>query len=362
MMRRRGKFHGDGSHQPCLMDHGGLRPCDAGAVGKAIPVICPSCHVSLSMSDDGARCPSCQREYTVQDGVLIFSQKDELYEDMQTQPIRKPAFERGLWAVRLPAYLDFCLSRKQVRLRFLYEAVQTLSRGGSKVVLDVGSGAGKETLTRLGPVAGIDISLKALSNARRLYQVCVRHDIREGIPFPDSTFDVVNCADVLGHFDEADRNRLLSEIHRVLRPGGWLITIVETWSAIYDRNMRKFPDWYPALCKEAINRTGHIGLEPAKGVVSRLERHGFRALRKQVLAGNWGYTRAHVSWTDKYPTATRREALLRKLCTLAVGSLYTEALMDDFLGLLDILSNPRPPEDEAIAIMVLAQARNLVTA
>lgn len=229
-------------------------------------------------------------------------------------------------------------------------------------MLDVGSGAGKETLTRLGPVAGIDISLKALSNARRMYQVCVRHDIREGIPFPDSTFDVVNCADVLGHFDEADRDRLLAEIHRVLRPGGSLITIVETWSAIYDRNMHRFPDWYPALFREAINRTGHIGLETAKGVVSRIERHGFKVLRKQFLVGNWGYARAHVSWTDKYPTATRREAVLRKVCSLAVGNLYTEALMDDFLGLLDILSSPRPPVDEAIAIMVLAQAKDIVRA
>jgi hypothetical protein len=30
--------------------------------------------------------------------------------------------------------------------------------------------------------------------------------------------------------------------------------------------------------------------------------------------------------------------------------------MDDVLGLLDILSSPRVPEDDAIAIMVLAQA------
>jgi SAM-dependent methyltransferase len=189
-----------------------------------------------------------------------------------------------------------------------------------------------------------------------MYHVCVRHDIRDGIPFPDATFDVVNCADVLGHFDEANRDRLLTEIHRVLRPGAWFIATVETWSAIYERNMRRFPDWYPALYSESVDRTGHVGLEPARDVVLRLERHGFRILRKQFLAGNWGYTRAHVSWTDKYPTATRREAVLRRVCALAVGNLYTEALMDDVLGLLDILSSPRVPEDDAIAIMVLAQA------
>ncbi len=290
-------------------------------------------------------------------GVFVFSPQDALYEDMQMEPIRVPAFERTRGPMRALAFADFWLSRKQVRLRFLYDAVREIAPGGPYTVLDVGSGGGKHTLTRLGPVAGVDISLRALVNARKTYQVCVRQDVRQGLPFPDGRFDVVNCADVLGHFRAEERDRLLTEIRRVLRPGGWFITIIETSSDLYARRKREFPDWYPAFHEEMIRRTGHIGMEPPADAVRRIEHHGFEMVRTGYVQMGWGYTRGHLAaWTDLYPPPDLREALLRKLAALAVRTSATEFLLDDGLGILDVMTEHHRPVGDALAVMVLARA------
>jgi len=48
----------------------------------------------------------------------------------------------------------------------------------------------------------------------------VKMDIHQ-IPFPDNTFDVAFCNHVLEHVD--DDVKAASELHRVLKPGGWAI-------------------------------------------------------------------------------------------------------------------------------------------
>jgi SAM-dependent methyltransferase len=50
----------------------------------------------------------------------------------------------------------------------------------------------------------------------------VQHDIETGIPFPDNSVAVVRAHDALGHI--RDQQRLMSEIHRVLVDGGWLLS------------------------------------------------------------------------------------------------------------------------------------------
>lgn len=48
----------------------------------------------------------------------------------------------------------------------------------------------------------------------------IKMDVHE-IPFSDNTFDVVFCNHVMEHV--ADDIKAMSEIHRVLKPGGWAI-------------------------------------------------------------------------------------------------------------------------------------------
>ncbi|MGF1500164.1 MAG: glycosyltransferase [Elainellaceae cyanobacterium] len=54
----------------------------------------------------------------------------------------------------------------------------------------------------------------------------IAHDLRQGIPFDDASFDVVYHSHVLEHLTRPDAENFLKECHRVLRPNGILRVVV----------------------------------------------------------------------------------------------------------------------------------------
>lgn len=98
-------------------------------------------------------------------------------------------------------------------------------------VLDVGCGTGVVTrlaAERVGPegmVAGLDINpgMIAVAKASTSDDLAIewRQGIAEDLPYDDDSFDVVLCQ--LSPQFVPDRGRALSEMHRVLAPGGRLL-------------------------------------------------------------------------------------------------------------------------------------------
>jgi SAM-dependent methyltransferase len=97
------------------------------------------------------------------------------------------------------------------------------SLGAADSVLDLGCGDGRLT-ERIGAreLTGADVSAVALERARRrLREVrLVELDPDAPLPFEDGEFDLVVCAETIEHV--RDVQLFLSEIRRVLRPGGTL--------------------------------------------------------------------------------------------------------------------------------------------
>ena len=95
-------------------------------------------------------------------------------------------------------------------------------------VLDVGCGGGflSEQFAALGcSVTGIDPSLPTLAAAKAHSQISglainYIEGSGENIPFGNQQFDIVCCCDVLEHVN--DLNVVMSEMARVLKPGGVL--------------------------------------------------------------------------------------------------------------------------------------------
>lgn len=95
-----------------------------------------------------------------------------------------------------------------------------------KSVLDLGCAGGfmSEALAQKGAeVTGIDPAAQAIDAARvhaaqQGYEIRYDVGIGENLPYADSSFDSVVCVDVLEHV--ADLSRVLSEVARVLKPGG----------------------------------------------------------------------------------------------------------------------------------------------
>jgi SAM-dependent methyltransferase len=112
-------------------------------------------------------------------------------------------------------------------LSYLYDALRPLRGQALHRLLDIGCGFGG--LTRLiadhlgiEEAHGIDVDALALEEARGKDVTTHCLDIREGqLPFGDSSFDIVTSFGVLDYLPDFDP--LLSEIHRVIRKGGYAL-------------------------------------------------------------------------------------------------------------------------------------------
>lgn len=99
-------------------------------------------------------------------------------------------------------------------------------------ILDVGCGRGEflAGFAALGLVgAGVDQSAAATRICPPECEIRTANLADSPIPFDDRSFDVVFSKSVVEHFYHPER--LFSEFHRVLRPGGRLITLTPDWRA-----------------------------------------------------------------------------------------------------------------------------------
>jgi ubiquinone/menaquinone biosynthesis C-methylase UbiE len=119
--------------------------------------------------------------------------------------------------------------------------VLALKGVSAPLVLDVATGTGRMPLALFeqgrfrGYVVGLDLSAKMLEQAERKlrthagHYALLRHDAQE-LPSADETFDAVSCLEAL-EFTPAP-GRVLSEMARVLRPGGvFVVTNRINWES-----------------------------------------------------------------------------------------------------------------------------------
>jgi ubiquinone/menaquinone biosynthesis C-methylase UbiE len=97
--------------------------------------------------------------------------------------------------------------------------------------LDLGCGDGRLSVSlRAGALTAADVSSVALKRAAaRLPDAEVALvGVDEPLPFVDNEFELVLCAEVIEHV--RDVQLFLSEVRRVLRPGGGLALTTPAWS------------------------------------------------------------------------------------------------------------------------------------
>lgn len=128
--------------------------------------------------------------------------------------------------------------RRCIGLDSLERALQLSSKGVGKDVselqlLDVGCGTGNYIAAikrRLASCVGLDPNMSMIKQARTKHGDDPTVTLQEGsvlkIPYPNSSFDVVIMTQVLHHLSPDTHGMALSEIVRVLRPGGtfWIST------------------------------------------------------------------------------------------------------------------------------------------
>lgn len=195
------------------------------------------------------------------------------------------------------------------RTMWVYDNV----REGSQV-LDLGCGAGMLALLKRKDVAltGVDLSEECATAARRNgYDQTLKCELTQ-LPFPDASFDYVVSLDVIGHIAMEEKDAVLAEVKRVLRPGGVTLHGIECT----DRSSQKSYDEMDAdELRRFIEVDGHVGLEEE-------EEHGrrFQKFFKQV------------AWEPRYALCLSSEEFLKQ------ADHYGLNFEDDFLEYLRGLS------------------------
>jgi len=103
------------------------------------------------------------------------------------------------------------------------------------LVLDVGcwDGAFTRGVIDSGDVIGLDVSHSALRAAARRRLRPVRGQAELGLPFASGSFATVVAGEIIEHV--FDTQRVLNELARVLRPGGWLAVTTPNLVALSGR-------------------------------------------------------------------------------------------------------------------------------
>ena len=98
--------------------------------------------------------------------------------------------------------------------------------GPGRHVLDLGCRDGALTQAYAGgnEIIGVDADREALAEAQKLGIETRWADLDDALPFQDATFDVVVAGELLEHL--RDPKRVVSEVLRVLRPGGTFVASV----------------------------------------------------------------------------------------------------------------------------------------
>ena len=95
-------------------------------------------------------------------------------------------------------------------------------------ILDCGCGTGAnvDLLSRFGRAYGFDLSAVGLRLGREAGRTRLARATVTAAPFPSAAFDLVSSFDVLYSLEDGDERAALSEMYRLLRPGGYALVNV----------------------------------------------------------------------------------------------------------------------------------------
>lgn len=268
-----------------------------------IQITCPSCKSTLSFHCNQYFCEQCSATYDVKEGVIcLLPTIDEFYEGAYTATMNLK-FSNDIRSLK--AFFFFSIYRDPY-----FRAIRKYSKINTKI-LDVGCGGGVKYLSQKGEVTGLDISRKSLEQVVDFYHTAVQSSALE-MPFLDNTFDLVVSSYNLEHFYPKDKSKVLSEIFRVLVPGGSAILLFDCDNINYLFKYFKSDDLL--YRQNIIDKDKHYGLELASHNVLRFINCGFSlkeitGLNKTVLQ----YL-AVYGWLQPYSS---KSSIVRLVCKIS---------------------------------------------
>lgn len=163
-----------------------------------------------------------------------------------------------------------------------YRFIAKYADRGSKVLnIGVGRGGLERILLEKGvDVFSLDPSDASIEGIRVLLNSENRAKVgySQNIPYPDNLFDLVIMTEVLEHLEDGVLSATLSEVRRVLRPGGAFVGTVPA-----NENLAANEAICPG-CKGVFHRWGHVQSFSAEGFEKLLKKYEFIKIEVELRA------------------------------------------------------------------------------
>ena len=143
-----------------------------------------------------------------------------------------------------------------------------------RMILDVGccDGAILGPMAKIHEIHGVDIAPSFVERAVKNGVHAIEHNIEtEPLPYPAGKFDAIFCGETIEH--QVDTDWLMSEINRVLKPGGKLVLTFPNIRTLLGIGMMLFFDLPPMYA--ARYRSAHFRDFTLRTVKIVLKSHGF---------------------------------------------------------------------------------------
>ncbi|HKR22463.1 MAG TPA: class I SAM-dependent methyltransferase [Pyrinomonadaceae bacterium] len=212
---------------------------------------------------------------------------------------------------------------KFARTMWVYDNVR---RGSS--LLDLGCGEGMLALLKRK-----DVKLTGVDLSPEFADIAMQNGYDEGhvaqltsLPFADASFDYVVSLDLIGHVGFDEKDAVIREIKRVLRPDGVTMHGIE----VLNRSLhREYDSMSEEELRKFISVDGHIGLEDEEQNAERFRKYF-----------------SYVETEPRYSLCLSRDEILKQ------SEQYGMAFDEDFLAYLRKLSfNERRAFDMAMGYM-----------
>ncbi len=259
-----------------------------------LSLICPHDRVLLSESSSGFSCATCLRQYPIQRGVVCtLDRPDDFYEGAYlNRTLFLPRSER-FWHV-WPLWF--------INSGYPWTVRRFVPQGAT--VVELGCAGGVKYFGRRYRMVGCDLSASSLEQVE-LYERRIQADASVCIPLPDNSVDAVVSSFFWEHIPPEVKPHILSELNRVLCPGGKLIFHydVETRNPLIHHYKEKEPAAYERLF---IAGDGHFGYQYPAENIAAFKAAGFRIIEHNGMEKTWLVSPSAITKLAKFGTLGHR--------------------------------------------------------
>src|SRR5712692_7226601 len=240
-------------------------------------VICLKCRSPLDLpigngsADWKASCAVCGAAYTISDGIINFGVTDAFYDDHGFTSTGRKFSNNAVG--RLGLYF--------ARSHFLHDITRAVPAGCK--VIEIGPGGGSRYLASRYDMLGLDISSTSVPHAASTYGSAVQASIAN-LPLADSCADALVSSFLLEHLAPDIVDQCISEMSRVLKPGGQMLHFFDLDSNGPFTRWAKRQQWYTSVF---IASKGHYGMRPLREWQRLFKEAGFAMEMHRLSCKSW---------------------------------------------------------------------------